>query len=126
VDVKGHRERAERLWASTQKMRPDEHFAAVVEGYTHYGTHLFNAILHQEAITPVDTDVVHTNMPYIAVTGPALARVREATAALRVIEDMRILYVRGNVEVGDDAIAELIDATRTMQRVAASYFPAGG
>jgi hypothetical protein len=125
MDVRQHLERAARLLVSTRKLQPHEHFAAVVEGYMHACTHLLNALLHEEAITSADDDVVHTNMPYIAITGAGLARVREAMAALRVIEDMRILYVRGNVAVSTAAITELLETAQAVQRATASHTEAG-
>ena len=110
MNADGHRDKAQRIERSLGVCAPGD-WEMRIEAAMLAGTHWANYALHRAGVTPDDEDVVHTSMlvvnalrKYSIVEGDLLGELAE-------IEELRPLFVRGDVEGGiaaaDRAVALL-------------------
>lgn len=104
-----HRSRAMRLMTSAEDLASvdsEDHFEARIELYVHAMTHCFNIILHKSGIRSPSQDQLHSDMPsdlHLEVLNLDL----EYLEALRELELLRTLCVRGNVPYSADLSQKL-------------------
>lgn len=97
-----HREKALRIERSLQKLPKNLHELRI-EAAMLAGTHWLNSILHQCGATNDAQDVLHTYMLTINEYRRLSVYAPNAMKAMSEIEDLRPLYVRGDVRDGQDA-----------------------
>jgi len=109
-----HNRMAEQIAASLARCR-DSDYEAVIEGAMLAASHWVNLALHVSGATKPENDMVHTYM----LTANDLQKYRIVASgmldALTEIEQIRPLYVRGNVPGGEAAARrarELLDIVR--------------
>jgi hypothetical protein len=102
MDGNGHRDFAERIMRTMEKLGPDD-YEMTIEASMLSTTHWINFALHGCGVTPADEDVQHTYF----LTGNARRRygilAKDMLDALEEIEEIRPMYVRGDVEGGANA-----------------------
>ncbi len=102
-----HRTKAERIEQSLIKLTPDD-WEIQIEAAMLAGTHWVNYVLHQTGITTPAEDMIHASMSMVCM----LRKYKLAEPALiddlEVIEDLRPLYVRGDVEGGAAAAQQAL------------------
>jgi hypothetical protein len=102
MDGHGHRNYAERIMRTLEKLGPED-YEMGIEASMLSATHWINFALHSCGVTPADEDVHHTYF----LTGNARRRygilAKDMLDALEEIEEIRPMYVRGDVPGGDDA-----------------------
>ena len=102
MDGNEHRDSAERIMRTMQKLGPDDYEMAI-DASMLSAAHWINFALHACAVTPADEDVHHTYF----LTGNARRRyailAKDMLDALEEIEEIRPMYVRGDVEGGPNA-----------------------
>ena len=76
------------------KLDRNKDYELYVECYMLAGTHLLNAVLHKLAITPENSDLLHSDKPVL--NKPVDAGVRPMFQAMKLIESLRPGYLRGN------------------------------
>jgi hypothetical protein len=115
MDATGHRAFAERIMATMEKLGAADH-EMVIEGAMLATTHWINHALHVYGVTGDADDVQHTYF----LTGNQWKKygivVDDMLKALDEIENIRPMYVRGDVPGGDKAAArarELLEFART-------------
>lgn len=90
-----HLIRAGRIEKSmTFRLDRDGDYEMFVEACMLAGTNHLNAALHHRGITAADSDLLHSDKPPLGVSVPA--DIAGMMAALKVIEDMRPGYLRGD------------------------------
>jgi len=115
MEAAKHRESAERIGRTMAKLGAAD-YEMVIEGAMLAATHWINYALHTARVTPGKEDVQHTYF----LTGNQWRRygiaVEDMLKALDEIENIRPMYVRGDVPGGDVAAARaraLLDQVRT-------------
>jgi hypothetical protein len=102
MDGQGHRDYAERIMRTLDKLGPNDYEMAI-EGSMLSATHWINFALHGCGVTPADEDVHHTYF----LTGNSRRRygilAKDMLDSLEEIEEIRPMYVRGDVAGGADA-----------------------
>lgn len=97
-----HREKAQRIERSLAKCEPDD-VDLRIEAAMLAGTHWLNAALHWLGASSDSNDVMHTYMLTVNEFRRLAAANAEIVTALAEIEDLRPLYVRGDVPGGRQA-----------------------
>lgn len=102
-----HRQRAERIERSLAKLT-DADWEIRIEAAMLAGTHWVNYVLHRTDISEAAHDMVHASMTMVSV----LRKYRLAEPALieqlEEIEELRPLFVRGDVDGGVQAAARAL------------------
>ncbi len=118
-----HREKAERIRASAEKIDHSV-YEIVAEGAYLSSMHWLNHALHKMEVTAEDHDVVHAEHLSGMDRGKIGALMPEILAALDEMEAFRTRYVRGNVAGGLAAARralELYDVVREAAMAAKSF-----
>ena len=97
-----HWEKADRIMRSLGKLGPAD-FEMIIEAAMLAGTHLLNAILHHEAITGPEADVLHAEYMTVALRTRTRLSLPGLVEALDDIENLRPFFVRGNIANGEAA-----------------------
>jgi hypothetical protein len=102
-----HRQKAERIERSLSICTPTD-WEIQIEGAMLAGTHWANYALHQRGVTADSEDIVHTTMTILAYLRKYQLAEEKLLGALTEIEELRPLYVRGDVPGGAEAGARAI------------------
>lgn len=102
MDTFKHREKALKIESSLARCGPGD-YEIRIEACMLAGTHWVNAALHNLGANGVDQDVMHTYMLTVNEFRRLCAANSELMTALAEIEDVRPLYVRGDVPGGTQA-----------------------
>ncbi|GAA4470946.1 hypothetical protein GCM10023094_00680 [Rhodococcus olei] len=97
-----HRHLAERITRSVARCG-DGDWEMTIEAAMLAGTHWANHALHCRAVSDPDEDIVHTSMLVVNTLRKYSIVEPELLRALGEIEELRPLYVRGDVEGGPAA-----------------------
>jgi hypothetical protein len=97
-----HREKAERIERSLALLT-DADWEIRIEAAMLAGTHWANYALHRRGASAPSEDVVHTSMCTVNALRKYKLAERELLEQLDEIEELRPLYVRGDVEGGPAA-----------------------
>ncbi len=126
MDIKGHKEYAERIMHTMEKLGADDYEMAI-EGAMLATTHWINFALHTYGVTDASDDVMHTYF----LTGNQQKKygivIEDMLKALEEIENIRPMYVRGDVPGGAkvaERAKELLDLTRNRAHAARPLDPA--
>lgn len=115
MNADGHREKAERIRRSAMRCGPDD-WEMRIEAAMLAGTHWANHALHRAGLTADAEDVVHTSMLVVNTLRKYSIIEGELLAALTEIEELRPLYVRGDVEGGTAAADRAMALLETIER----------
>jgi hypothetical protein len=109
--IREHILKARRLAASLGRLDPVEDYEMVIDLRMLTATHLFNAAMHTEGITPVHADHGHsTNPPLDSYLKKPSMEIRDGSAALEEIEHLRPDYVRGGAPYHAEAMERCLIA----------------
>lgn len=102
-----HRARAERIERSIALLSDDD-WEMRIEAAMLAGTHWANLALHRRGVSTDSEDVIHTTMCAVNVLRKYELAEGELLGWLAGIEELRPLYVRGDVEGGVQAAAHAL------------------
>jgi hypothetical protein len=108
VKIEAHRSKALRIERSLERLTDDD-YEALIEGAMLAGTHWFNALLHQERLSPEMRDAMHAEFLTVGERRRIAAVAPGALAALDAIEAFRTLHVRGDMPGGAQAAKKVRD-----------------
>lgn len=117
MNADAHRTRAQRIEHSAAQCGPGD-WEMRIEAAMLAGTHWANYALHRVGVTPDDEDIVHTSMLVVNMLRKYAIVEGELLAALGEIEELRPLYVRGDVAGGDAAGDRAMALLATIRRLA--------
>ena len=116
-----HRQKAERIGRSLARCG-DADWEIMIEAAMLAGTHWANYALHRRQVTPDAEDIVHTSMLVVNMLRKYSIVEGELLRALDEIEELRPLFVRGDVAGGREAavraLALLADIRARAERAA--------
>lgn len=114
-----HREIAQNIERSLRECT-DSDWEMRIEAAMLAGTHWANFAIHRHGLSPHNEDIVHTSMLLIYVFRKYCIVEKRLMEALAEIEDLRPLYVRGDVtdgpEAGRHALALLQEISQLARR----------
>ena len=126
MDTTGHKEYAERIMRTMDKLGEDD-YEMVIEASMLATTHWINFALHKYGVTDASDDVMHTYF----LTGNQWKKfgivIEDMLKAIEEIENLRPMYVRGDVPGGGKAAGrarELLNLSRDRARMAKPLNPA--
>ena len=102
-----HRQKAERIERSLAACTPSD-WEIQIEAAMLAGTHWANYALHRRGVTIDGEDIVHTTMTIVAYLRKYQLAEGQLLGALTEIEELRPLYVRGDVPGGPEAGARAL------------------
>lgn len=102
MNAEQHRLKAERIERSLGALGPAD-WEMKIEAAMLAGTHWANFALHRRGVTSDGEDIVHTTLLVVAMLRKYSIVEGELLRALAEIEELRPLYVRGDVPGGDQA-----------------------
>lgn len=102
MDIEKHRQKALNIERQLGKCRPGD-VEIRIEAAMLAATHWLNAALHAIDANPADQDVMHTYMLTVNEFRRLSAARADIMAWMAEIEDLRPLYVRGDVAGGEAA-----------------------
>ena len=102
-----HRMKAERIERSLAVLTDDD-WEMKLEAAMLAGTHWANYALHRRGVSADNEDIVHTSMCVVNVLRKYSLAEKELLAQLDEIEELRPLYVRGDVPGGREAGARAL------------------
>ena len=97
-----HREKAERIERSLAKLT-DSDWEIRIEAAMLAGTHWVNHVLHRVGASLASEDMVHASMCMVSVLRKYRLAEPELVTQLEEIEELRPLFVRGDMEGGAKA-----------------------
>lgn len=116
-----HRLKAERIERSLSKLT-EQDYEIQIEAAMLAGTHWVNFALHQVRMSTPQEDMVHASMTMVSV----LRKYRMAEPALiedlEVIEELRPLFVRGDVPGGAQAAQQALEKLQAIRARALALF----
>jgi len=116
-----HRDKAERIERSLAKLT-DADWEIRIEAAMLAGTHWVNHVLHGVGASQVSEDVVHASMCIVSVLRKYKLAEPKLMAQLEEIEELRPLFVRGDMDGGpkaaDRALALLASIGERARRLA--------
>src|SRR4051812_38096770 len=116
-----HRDKAERIERSLAKLT-DSDWEIRIEAAMLAGTHWVNHTLHSVGASQVSEDLVHASMCMVSVLRKYKLAEPELMAQLEEIEELRPLFVRGDMDGGaqaaDRALALLASMGERARRLA--------
>lgn len=116
-----HRNKAERIEHSLSKLT-DADWEIRIEAAMLAGTHWVNVVLHDTGVTDMSEDMVHASMTMVSVLRKYKLAEPELIAQLEEIEELRPLFVRGDMDGGKKAATralELLGSIRDRARALA-------
>ena len=112
-----HRLKAERIETSLRWLGDDD-WEMKIEAAMLAGTHWANYTLHRRGVTSDSEDVVHTSMLVVSMLRKYALAEGELLGALTEIEELRPLYVRGDLPDGSRAAARALERLRLIRALA--------
>ena len=100
--AEAHQQKAIRIERSVTKLL-DTDWEIKIEAAMLAGTHWVNYILHKTGISPDTEDMVHASMTMVSYLRKYRLAEPHAIEQLEEIEELRPLYVRGDVQDGPQA-----------------------
>jgi hypothetical protein len=97
-----HRDKAERIERSLAHLT-DTDWEIRIEAAMLAGTHWLNYALHRRGVSAETEDVIHTSMSTVNAVRKYKLAEKDMVEQLDEIEELRPLYVRGDVEGGPEA-----------------------
>jgi len=103
-----HREKAERIERSLARLT-DQDWEIRIEAAMLAGTHWANHVLHRRGLSAEGEDIVHTTMCAVNLLRKYELAEPELLAWLAEVEELRPLYVRGDVDGGPAAARRALE-----------------
>ena len=97
-----HRDKAERIERSLARLT-DSDWEIRIEAAMLAGTHWVNFVLHKIGVSEMSEDMVHASMCMVSVLRKYKLAEPELIAQLEEIEELRPLFVRGDMDGGAKA-----------------------
>ena len=97
-----HRDKAQRIERSLAKLT-DADWEIRIEAAMLAGTHWVNHVLHRVGASAASEDMVHASMCMVSVLRKYKLAEPELIAQLEEIEELRPLFVRGDMDGGEKA-----------------------
>lgn len=113
MNPQNHRNKAERIERSLAKLT-DSDWEIRIEAAMLAGTHWVNFILHETGVSEVSEDMVHASMTMVSVLRKYKLAEPELIAELEEIEELRPLFVRGDMDGGTKAADRAIELLRSI------------
>lgn len=110
-----HRAKAERIEHSLAKLG-DADWEIRIEAAMLAGTHWVNFILHRTGVSMEAEDMVHASMTLVSVLRKYRLAEPELIAQLEEIEELRPLFVRGDMDGGAEAAHRALALLAAMGR----------
>ena len=107
MKAENHRLKAERIEQSLALLTDDD-WEMKIEAAMLAGTHWANYVLHRRRVSADTEDIVHTSMCVVNTLRKYSLAESKLLAQLDEIEELRPLYVRGDVEGGREAAAHAL------------------
>ncbi len=111
--AENHRRKAENIEKSLDVLGADD-WEMKIEAAMLAGTHWANYALHRHGVTVDGEDIVHTSMLIVNMLRKYSLAEGELLAALGEIEELRPLYVRGDVPGADRAATRALELLRAI------------
>lgn len=115
-----HRRLAERIERSARHCTDDTDWEMTIEAAMLAGTHWVNYALHATGLSGPDDDLVHVSMLMVCMRDKYRLAAPELIAALEEIEDLRPLFVRGDVDGGAGAAGRARELLSAISELALS------
>lgn len=109
-----HRNRAERIGRSLAKLRESDPEIRI-EAAMLAGTHWVHYVLHKAGVSGVTEDMVHASMCTVSVLRKYRLAETELVAQLEEIEELRPLYVRGDMDEGARAANRALELLSSIE-----------
>lgn len=103
-----HRHRAERIGRSLARLT-DADWEIRIEAAMLAGTHWVNYVLHQRGISTAQEDMVHASMCLVSILRKYRLAEPQLIEQLEEIEELRPLFVRGDMDGGPQAAQRALD-----------------
>lgn len=103
-----HRHRAERIGRSLARLT-DADWEIRIEAAMLAGTHWVNYALHQRGISTAQEDMVHASMCLVSILRKYRLAEPQLIEQLEEIEELRPLFVRGDMDGGPQAARRALD-----------------
>jgi len=113
-----HRHKAERIGRSLSKLT-DADWEIRIEAAMLAGTHWVNFVLHRTGISAASEDMVHASMSLVSMLRKYKLAEPELIAQLEEIEELRPLFVRGDMPGGLLASRRALELLVAMEKRAA-------
>jgi hypothetical protein len=110
-----HRSKAERIERSLARLT-DRDWEIRIEAAMLAGTHWANYALHQAGASEAPEDLVHASMAIVSVLRKYKLAEPALIGQLEEIEELRPLFVRGDVEGGAQAASRALDLLRSIRQ----------
>ncbi len=110
-----HMHKAARILSSVSNL-PAENYVMFIEAAMLAGTHLLNAVLHEESINSAEDDALHAEYMTLALRTRVQLQLPGLVEALDAIEQSRPFFVRGSVAGGQDAAQAAMACLQRIQR----------
>src|ERR1700761_422220 len=111
MEIGNHRLKAERIEASLRCLGSDD-WEMKIEAAMLAGTHWANYALHRRGVTSESEDIVHNSMLVVSMLRKYSLAEGGLLGALTEIEELRPLYVRGDLPDGSRAAARALELLR--------------
>ena len=108
-----HRSKAERIERSLARLT-DSDWEIRIEAAMLAGTHWANFVLHKSGISEIAEDMVHASMCMVSVLRKYKLAEPELIAQLEEIEELRPLFVRGDMDGGVQAAHRALELLSSM------------
>ncbi|MBK5053089.1 hypothetical protein IQ287_30550 [Burkholderia sp. R-69927] len=112
-----HRIKAENIETSLRILGEDD-WEMKIEAAMLAGTHWANYALHRRGVTSDSEDIVHNSMLVVNMLRKYSLAEGELLGALTEIEELRPLYVRGDLPDGSRAAARALELLRLISALA--------
>lgn len=107
MNAENHRIKAERIERSLALLSDDD-WEIKIEAAMLAGTHWANYALHRRGVSAETEDIVHTTMCVVNVLRKYSLAEKDLLEALGEIEELRPIYVRGDLPGGREAAARAL------------------
>lgn len=116
-----HRFKAERIEQSLSKLRGCD-VEIQIEAAMLAGTHWVNFVLHRIGVSHTDEDMVHASMSMVSTLRKYKLAEPQLIESLECIEELRPLFVRGDVSGGSVAVQQALLSLHTIKARARALF----
>lgn len=110
-----HRSKAERIERSLARLT-DSDWEIRIEAAMLAGTHWANFVLHKTGMSEIPEDMVHASMCMVSVLRKYKLAEPELIAQLEEIEELRPLFVRGDMDGGAQAAHRALELLSLMRK----------
>lgn len=122
MKAESHQRKAENIEKSLEYLSKDD-WEMKIEAAMLAGTHWANYVLHRRGLTSDSEDIVHTSMLVVNTLRKYSLVEGELLGALNEIEELRPLYVRGDLPDGSRAAVRALELLQSIRALARRALP---